>query len=148
MSRNYSLINATLFGFISALAGKLIISDYHGKNWEYLWISTGAGGFFTALLFSYVFIVLTKNYSNSRLILIGILIGVISHWTHWYLLLSAQSIRCFWSGEFSSSCPNPIEAFMGAVYLSGGSLIFLGWLAVPASIFSLMLSKRMALSCK
>jgi hypothetical protein len=49
-------------------------------------------------------------------------------------------MHCIWSGEFSSSCPNPIEALI----LSLGSLILLGWLAIPAAIGSLFLSKRIA----
>lgn len=146
MRKNYALINATLFGFISALAGYFIVPDQHGNGWEYLWITTGAGGFLTAFLFSYFFIILPKNFSNARLIFSGFFIGVLSHWTHWYLFLLAESMHCIWTGEFSSSCPNPIEAeaLMGAVYLSGGSLIVLGWLAIPSAICSLFLSKRIA----
>ena len=144
MRKNYVLINATLFGFISALAGYFIVPDQHGNGWEYLWITTGAGGFLTAFLFSYFFIILANNFSNARLIFSGFFIGVLSHWTHWYLFLLANGMRCIWTGEFSSSCPNPIEALMGAVYLSGGSLILLGWSAIPAAIGSLFLSKRIA----
>jgi hypothetical protein len=144
MGKNYTLMNATLFGFISALAGFFIVPESHGNGWEYLWITTGAGAFLTAFLFSCFFIVRPKNYSNARLVFIGIFIGVMSHWTHWYLLLLANSMHCIWSGEFSSSCPNPIEALMGAVYLSLGSFILLGWLAIPAAIGSLFLSKRIA----
>ena len=144
MRKNYALINATLFGFISALAGYFIVPDQHGNGWEYLWITTGVGGFLTAFLFSFFFIVLPKNFSNARLIFSGFFIGVLSHWTHWYLFLLAESMHCLWTGESSSSCPNPIEALMGAVYLSGGSLIVLGWLAIPSAICSLFLSKRIA----
>ena len=144
MRKNYALINATLFGFISALAGYFIVPDQHGNGWEYLWITTGVGGFLTAFLFSFFFIVLPKNFSNARLIFSGFFIGVLSHWTHWYLFLLAESMHCLWTGESCSSCPNPIEALMGAVYLSGGSLIVLGWLAIPSAICSLFLSKRIA----
>lgn len=144
MNRNFALINATLFGVISALAGYFIVPDEHGDGWEHLWITTGAGGFLTAFLFSCFFIVLPKNFSKARLIFSGFFIGVLSHWTHWYLFLLAESRHCLWTGEFSSSCPNPIEALMGAVYLSGGSLIVLGWLAIPSAICSLFLSKRIA----
>jgi len=144
MNRNFALINATLFGVISALAGYFIVPDEHGDGWEHLWITTGAGGFLTAFLFSCFFIVLPKNFSKARLIFSGFFIGVLSHWTHWYLFLLAESMHCLWTGEFSSSCPNPIEALMGAVYLSGGSLIVLGWLAIPSAICSLFLSKRIA----
>ncbi len=144
MNRNFALINATLFGFISALAGYFIVPDEHSDGWEHLWITTGAGGFLTAFLFSCFFIILPKNFSNARLIFSGFFIGVLSHWTHWYLFLLAESMHCLWTGEFSSSCPNPIEALMGAVYLSGGSLIVLGWLAIPSAICSLFLSKRIA----
>ena len=56
MGKNYALINAALFGFISSLAGFLIVPESHGNGWEYLWITTGAGGFLTAFLFSYFFI--------------------------------------------------------------------------------------------
>jgi len=81
MGKNYALINAALFGFISSLAGFLIVPESHGNGWEYLWITTGAGGFLTAFLFSYFFIVLPKNFSRARLILVGFLLecSVIGH---------------------------------------------------------------------
>ncbi|MAZ96199.1 MAG: hypothetical protein CMP53_01605 [Flavobacteriales bacterium] len=144
MGKNYALINAALFGFFSSLAGFLIVPESHGNGWEYLWITTGTGGFLTAYVFSSFFIVRPKNYSNTRLIFSGVFIGLMSHWTHWYVFLLAQYIRCTWLADFSSECPNPIEALTGAVYLSMGSLILLGWLAIPVAICVLFLTRRIA----
>ena len=76
---SFAVVNGLIFGLISALAGFFFVTEPHGEGWEFLWITTGIGGFIAGFLISRALIVKRDNYTNSRLVTCGFLIGILSH---------------------------------------------------------------------
>ncbi len=140
---SFSLINGLIFGLISALAGLLSVNEPHGAGWEFLWITTGIGGFVAGLLIPKILIVKPNNYTNARLMTSGFIIGILSHWIHWYVSLVANYINVeLFGAQMFGEPTNPLEAVLASVQLSLVSLLFFGWTAIPISIGTLFLTKR------
>ena len=138
---SYSFLNGLIFGIISALAGFLFVQEPHGDGWESLWISTGTAGFITGYIFSKFLVTKPKKYSNSRLVITGVIIGILSHWMHWYISLIANYIYVEFLGTYMYGEPiNPLEGLFAAIQLSFISLLFFGWTAIPLAIGALYLT--------
>ena len=78
-----------------------------------------------------------------RLVIVGTLIALLSHWFCWYLLLLVGYTKGL-AGSTSFADPaTPLEAVPMAFGYALFSLAFLGWTAVPISIaIAIWLSKR------
>lgn len=144
---SFSLITGLIFGAVSALAGFLFVTEPHGEGWEFLWISTGTGGFITGFSISKLLVVTPNNYTYSRLLTSGLMIGIVSHWVHWYISLVAIYVNVQFFGAYMFGEPiDPLNALLASIQLSFMSLIFYGWTAIPLAIVTLFLTKRIKLN--
>ncbi|BDD03723.1 hypothetical protein [Aureibacter tunicatorum] len=130
---NFSIIYALIFGLVSAIAGLLFITETYGKGWEYLWLSTGFAGFFSAFLFSKLH---NKHiYAGFELVKLGLVVGITSHWVHWYISLLVSYINVEFLGAYMyGEHIDPFEGLLVAFELSFISLLVFGWIAIPISI--------------
>ena len=87
----FSFTYSCIFGAISAFAG-FLFSGQEGTNFEYLYVYTALGGFIGGYLVSSWLIVKPNNYSNSRLIISGVIIGFVSPYTCWLIAFSFDSL--------------------------------------------------------
>jgi len=143
---SFSFLNGLTFGIISALAGFLFVNKPHGDGWEFLWITTGTAGFVTGFLICKFLVTNPGNYSSSRLIITGLIIGILSHWIHWYISLVANYINVeFFVAYMYGEPTNPLEGLLASIQLSFISLLFFGWTAIPLAIGTLFLTRRIKL---
>lgn len=130
------------FGMISALAGYLFVSEYANEDWLYLWVYTGLSGLITAYFCSKFFIERKQKYNAIRLLTISIIVGILSHWLNWHLLITVNYIQVEYFGYYMYDTPtNPFEGLFVAVQLSFISLMFFGWTAIPISACLIFLTQ-------
>ena len=78
-----------------------------------------------------------------RLVTVGTLIALLSHWFCWYLLLLVGYTKGLAASTSFADAANPLEAIPMACGYALFSLAFLGWTAVPISIaIGIWLNKR------
>jgi len=145
----FSGIYTLLFGMVSAIAAVIIVHDASGDGWEFLWIYTGSAAMITAFFFSKYFIERKNKFNSWRLIVIGTIVGILSHWLSWYETIIVNYIKLkFFGMSFLGTPKNPINGIYGALKMSFISLLFFGWTAIPISVVLLMFSKRLINSHK
>lgn len=139
----FSLRYAVLFGGTSALAGWLFTASAMGEDWENFWMYSGSGSFLVAWGLSYFLIQRRHDCSTMRLVTVGTLIALLSHWCCWYLLLLVGYTKGLAASTSFADAANPLEAIPMACGYALFSLAFLGWTAVPISIaIGIWLNKR------
>jgi hypothetical protein len=134
---NYSLKFAVTFGAVSALAAFMMTSmAFKDESWESLWVFAGAASFLVAFALSYGCIATKENCSTPRLVIVGTLIAILSHWLCWYAFLVGSYIQWKFLGDVLPFEPvNPFIAVGMAFGYTLFSLAFLGWVSLPISIF-------------
>lgn len=93
----FSVLYGLLFAIIGFLIGVYISPDRNSAEFseKYFYIYSSVSCFITAWLASYFWIEKVNKYSNSRMILISIFVGLISHWLCFYLITFELNIR-YW----------------------------------------------------
>ena len=136
MKLSYSQIYALIFGLISAIAALLMYSLAMKEDWKYLWIYIGLGSTMVAFTLSYFLLEKNDSASNTRRVVVGTLIALLSHWFSWYLLIVVSYIKWEFFGYDASFEPcGPLSGLLGAVGLTFFSLVFFGWTSIPISIY-------------
>ncbi len=137
---------ATGNALIGLLIGIYITYTAIGKGyWIFIPVAV-LSAFFTGLIFWKLIMRNSVKKVFWKLILTGLMTGIISHVISWVLLLIGTNI-CFWlTGDCAGSLnqsPVPLEDILSyALFLSAWSLLFFGWISVPASIFIAILVSR------
>jgi len=134
---SYSIKFALLFGAVSAFAALMMTSlAFVEESWENLWIYAGGASFVVAYTLSYGLIARKKKCSTSRLVFVGTLIALFSHWLCWYAFLVTAFVQWKFGGALLPFEPvNPLHAIAMACGYTLFSLAFLGWVSLPISIF-------------
>ncbi len=137
LNASYSLKFALIFGGISSIAALLMTSVvFVEESWRGLWLFTGSASFVVGYALSHWLIERRESPSNSRLVWVGSLIALLSHWLCWYSFLCVTYVRGAFLGETLGDAP--IDPLMGLGVACGYTLLsmaFLGWLSVPIAIF-------------
>lgn len=129
-------------GLLSAgagvLIGLLVSSVAIGEGYELFPVYAGAAAFITASGLWWALLARQDTYTITRGATVGAVAGTISHYLCWYLFFLGANI-CYWLfGGCRSSLGeppvDPVNALWGAGLFSVGSLLFFGWLTVPAGM--------------
>ncbi len=140
INSGFSFTYSCIFGAISAFAGFIFSGESEG-GWEYLYVYTGLGGFIGGYLVSSWLIVKPNNYSNSRLIMSGFIIGFVSNYIcaliagGFHGVIENETVVKF----FESFIEEMILAPAGFAFLN---LFFFGWLIIPLAVGTLLLTKK------
>jgi|TARA_B110000858_G_scaffold30661_1_gene33598 hypothetical protein len=135
----FSFIYSCIFGAISAFAGFIFSDGAAGREWGNLYVYTGLGGFIGGYLVSSLLIVKPNNYSTSRLVISGFIIGFVSPYFCFLIL-----------GGLHNSFDNEtvvkfLESFINLIFVPAGlafvNLFFFGWLIIPLAISTLFFSR-------
>lgn len=134
----FSFIYSCIFGAISAFAGFIFSDGAAERGWENFYIYTGLGGFIGGYLVSSLLIVKPNNYSTSRLVISGFIIGFVSPYICFLFL-----------GVLHNSFDNEIvvnEIFIEFIFLLPAGLAFLnlfffGWLIIPLAMGTLFFTR-------
>ena len=136
----FSFIYSCIFGAISAFAGFIFSDGAAERDWENLYVFTGLGGFIGGYLVSSLLIVKPNNYSTSRLVISGFIIGFVSPYFCFLIL-----------GFLHNSFDNEtvvkfLESFIEIIFLLPAgftflNLFFFGWLIIPLAIGTLFFTR-------
>jgi hypothetical protein len=128
----YSLKYSLVFGVISALAAAMISSLGMKDEWTRLWMHAGSASAIVAYTLSYFFIEKKQPCTNTRIVLVGTSIALLSHWLCWFefILFNLHTDL-----DPTPSQQNPIYVLGGSFGLSFFSLTFFGWTSIPISIY-------------
>lgn len=127
-------IPGLVFGVAGTIIAYLVLAPFSPEErsgWYSLVISSGAAAFGVSCLFWRIFCAPGELLTARRGGLAGLLTGLLAHPVAWYLAI----VWSYVSGARSSlgdRTLNPLEG-LGACFVYGGlSLLFTGWLTVPA----------------
>jgi hypothetical protein len=122
---------ASLFGIGIGIYIELKVLE-HG----YFYICSGMAAFFTSALLWWGIIERKKRFNVYSGILVGSLSGSLSHIICWYLFFISINIQhLFFKNWYSSSGEPPmnlVQAILGSFAYSFWSLVFVGWITIPA----------------
>ena len=109
---------------------------FDDDSWKGLWMFTGIASFVVGYALSRWLVERREHCSNVRLVWVGSLIALLSHWLCWYSFLVVNYIRSeFFGGAVDSDVINPWLGLSVACGYTLMSLAFLGWLSLPIAIF-------------
>ena len=133
----YALRFALAFGGVSALAGwTMTIAVFDDDSWKGLWMFTGTASFVVGYALSRWLVERREQCSSVRLVWVGSLIALLSHWLCWYGFLVVNYIRSeFFGGAVDPDVINPWLGLGVACGYTLFSMAFFGWLSVPTAIF-------------
>ena len=121
---------------IGILIGIYISISAIGSGYDWFPFYAGLASFLTPLGFWIILIETHRTYRISLGIAVGILSGIISHYVCWYLWIISANVQHLFFDSFHSSLGDPpmnlIEGFTGSLGLTYFSLLFFGWLTIPA----------------
>ena len=139
----------SIFNSLAALATGVYITVSAIANgyWMFI-IAAPAATFLCAYILWQRIIGVAEVICPGKLILIGFLTGSISHYLCWLLLNIGLNICYVTTGGCTSSLaepPIPVwqMTYLGLIY-TGISLLFLGWITIPASIAFAFLTSHLA----
>jgi len=134
--------NAIKFGTLNSIIG-LILGIYIaysaiGNGYWILAIGAPISAFTCGFYFWKLIFKKSTENRNGKLILIGLLTGTVSHYLCWILLNIGMNI-CYWTtGNCTGSLGDPpVQIWLMLIYgivMTGGSLLFFGWITIPSSI--------------
>lgn len=121
---------------VGALTALLVVSSATGAGYEWFLVAAPAAAFVTGTLLWWLCMVRKHRFGTVRGVLTGAIAGVIGHYVCWYFIFAAFfACNVITGGCTDSLGQAPINLFYAipaaAVY-SVFSLIFYGWLTVPA----------------
>ena len=133
---SYALQFALAFGGVSALAGwTMTTAVFDDDSWKGLWMFTGTASFVVGYALSRWLVERREHCSNVRLVWVGSLIALLSHWLCWYSFLCVTYVRAFLSETLGDDSIDPLMGLGVACGYTLLSMAFLGWLSVPVAIF-------------
>lgn len=133
---------AVLFGFGNAvlglLVGLLVLALATGEGYGMFPLSAATAGFITGWLFWKLLIGDPRSVTTLRTVLAGVFTGSLSHYCCWLLISIGMNLCYALTGSCTDSLGQPPAPFTtmvtGAFAYSAFSLLFFGWLTIPASI--------------
>lgn len=126
-------------GLVSALAGLFggawaAATAFMTSGYEIFLFAAPVGSFATGFVIWLLLVARRSTPSKKAAITAGVLTGIVSHWSCWYVTICYQNLRYVFLGESSSLGEPPIDplnGLWGAAVFSFWSLIALGWLSAP-----------------
>jgi len=130
----YGIFNA----IVGLIVGLIVSITAIGEGYFIFPVAAPIDSFLTAISFWKIFIGNKTEIKSLKIILTGFLTGSLSHYITWIFLSIVMYSMYLITGETSVSGPpaNFIEMFWTSAVFSFFSLLFFGWITVPASIGS------------
>lgn len=135
---NDKLKFAILNGVAGAIAGGFLAIWSPTSGYWIFGIGAPIAAFSCAYFFWHQFTRKENRPSNSKLFIIGLLSGSVSHYLCWIILGVGMNICYSTTGNCTDSLGSPPIDLLSLPYVSLNfsllSLLFLGWITVPVSI--------------
>ena len=124
----YSFEMGALCSPVGIACGLLVLLFASGEGYLIFPLYAGIAAFLTSAFLWFIFVALTGQYNKVVGGLIGGLSGILAHWLCWYFLLIVEFLinperGVDWIGSIGA-----------AMMLTIGSLIFFGWITLPAGV--------------
>jgi hypothetical protein len=136
MNPTGSTAMGALCAAVGALTAVVVLASATGAGYAWLLLAAPAAAFVTGKLLWWLLMERGGRSGTARGVLTGAFAGAVAHYPCWLLLLWASSAchaitgRC--TGSLSDAPMNPLQAIPAAAVYAGISLVFYGWLTVPA----------------
>jgi len=131
-----SLVMGAACAGVGALAGVLVVSIASGEGYDWFLVAAPLAGFLTGGISWLLLVAQRKKQSVLAGVFAGALAGAVSHYVCWYLMLAGAAACYALTGGCTGSLGDPpanfLQALAGAAVYSAFSLVFFGWLTVPA----------------
>lgn len=131
-----TLAMGSLCSVVGVLTALIVQHMATGSDYEWFLLAAPVSAFVTAMFFWWLIVVRKQQYGTMRGALAGAVSGAVAHYVCWYLILVGAAICHLVTGGCTGSLGeapmNPIFALAGAGVYSGLSLLFFGWITVPA----------------
>ncbi len=131
---------AVCFTPIGVLCGLFVLSfssaDTRGEGWTAFPLYAGAAAFLTTLVVWWLYLARPGKPGVLGGAVAGLISGLVAHPVTWYVMICCNWAWILLSGGTGSSAGddtlNPISGLLGALVLSLWSVIFMGWITIPA----------------
>jgi hypothetical protein len=140
--------NALKFGilntFFGIVIGTIVFLLAIGNGYEIIVYALPIANFITAY-FLWKIIIRENNITIFKVIIVGILSGIINHYLCWIIVSCISYIGFLINGSFKDSLggppASPLQMITGGLAFSFFSFLFFGWLTVFFSLTSALITK-------
>ncbi len=121
---------------IGAITGVLVAASATGSGYEWFLGAAPIAAFLTGTALWWLIVARGGHFGTLRGVLTGALAGAVGHYVCWVLFLLGGWVCHALTGGCTSSLGeapmNPLQSFAAAGLYTMFSLLFFGWLTVPA----------------
>jgi hypothetical protein len=121
---------------VGALTGGLVLASATGAGYAWLLVAAPAAAFATGKLLWWLLMERSGRSDTARGVLTGVIAGTVAHYLCWYLLIggafACHAVTGGCTASLGDAPMNPLQAVPAAALYSGISLVFYGWLTIPA----------------
>jgi hypothetical protein len=121
---------------VGALTAALVLASATGAGYAWLLVAAPAAAFVSGKLLWWLLMERGDRSGTARGVLTGAIAGTVAHYLCWYLLIGASfachAITGGCMGSLGDAPIDPLRALPAAALYSGISLVFYGWLTIPA----------------
>jgi hypothetical protein len=121
---------------VGALTAVLVLASATGAGYEWLLVAAPAAAFVCGATLWWLIMERRGRSGTARGVLTGAIAGAVAHYLCWLLLIWASSACHAITGGCTDSLGqapmSPLHAIPAAAVYSGFSLVFYGWLTIPA----------------
>lgn len=130
-----SIVAGLLYLVVGIAVGIFVGIRSSNDSYKSFYIFAGLGAFLSTFLLWLILIEKARNKLEG--VVVGIFTGVISHYFCWYLLLLVFNIEYWVLGNKGGTLEPPIDplnAIWAVIVYCLWSLIFFGWITIPAGM--------------
>jgi hypothetical protein len=131
-----SLIMGVLCALVGMGTALAIYSISTGSGYQWFLLSAPAAAFLTGAFLWWLLLARKGLYGTARGALTGAAAGALAHWVSWMFMLIGSNLCNALTGGCTGSLGDApmglLEAIPATLLFSGFSLLFFGWITVPA----------------
>jgi hypothetical protein len=140
MGRPHPVKSSLIMGVLCALVGTLTAVAIYwigtGDGYQWFLVAAPAASFLTGAFLWWLLLARKGLYGTARGALTGAAAGAVAHWVCWMFILIGSNLCNALTGGCTGSLGDApmglLEAIPATLLFSGFSLLFFGWITVPA----------------
>ena len=143
---SFSIIYGLLFSLVGLAVGLVILLTTPNEDYNGFFLPASIGGFLTAWGLSRLFLERANGFKTIRITWVSILVGLLSHWTCWYIVVILLNFD-YWildeslMGGYFDTPIDLLNGLYGVFAFCLWSWVFYGWITVPGSVATAFLAR-------